>query len=191
MKLQSFRIDRTEVTVAQYAECVTKGKCTEPGTDWKTCNWASRAARADHPINCVSWEQANRFCGWMNKQLPSEEQWEMAGRGTDGRQFPWKDGDAAGKACVKNDAEAGTCKAGSNEMDRSPSGVLDMAANVKEWTTASERMPDGVLMNVYRGGAWQPGEGGAAKVSLLERGSRPPIEYGPELGFRCVVPPGR
>lgn len=186
LNLGEFRIDRTEVTVAQYAACVERGQCTAPATDWKTCNWAARDTRGNHPVNCVSWDQASQFCMWMNKQLPSEEQWEMAARGTDGREYPWKDGDFAGKVCVKAEAEGGTCPAGSYAMDRSPSGVMDMAANVKEWTMKSETMPDRSVARVYRGGSWQTA-GDGPRVKVTERGSRLASEFGPELGFRCVT----
>ncbi len=95
-----FLLDRTEVTVAAYAQCVRSGACTEPDryqslrADRRAfCNWRHPEERADHPVNCVDFAQATSFCQWAGKRLPSEAEWEYAARGGgEARRFPWGNG---------------------------------------------------------------------------------------------------
>jgi formylglycine-generating enzyme required for sulfatase activity len=95
--VKGFRLDRTEVTVGAYAQCVRAGVCSEPdayqderGNHRIFCNWKHPQNRFAHPINCVDFQQAKAFCAWAGKRLPSEEEWECAARaGSEGRTYPW------------------------------------------------------------------------------------------------------
>ena len=86
---QPFLIDRTPVTVADFAACVHDGGCSvPPGGDF--CNY--EANRESHPMNCVGWDDANGYCSWAGRRLPTAEEWQLAARGTaDARRFPWGD----------------------------------------------------------------------------------------------------
>ena len=154
--LDAFEIDRTEGTVAQYRACVEAGRCPHPQTD-EYRNWG-KSGRDDHPINGVSWSDANTYCRWAGKQLPTEAQWEKAARGTDGRVYPWGDEKASCRYAVMDDGGSGcrtfgTMPVGSKPAGASPYGALDMAGNVLEWTAdwyakhyygkASSRNPPG------------------------------------------------
>ena len=103
--LDSFSIDKTEVTVAEYRRRVQAGRCKSEGLrmpyyrmqfyrkkeqpKWAwACNWG-KGGRESHPINCVDWNQAKAYCEWAGKRLPTEAEWEKAARGTDGRRYPW------------------------------------------------------------------------------------------------------
>ena len=161
--LTEYCIDKTEVTVAAYTQCVGSGKCTaalEPakeGVDslYSVCN-GKRADRQDHPVNCVDWNQATAYCTWAKKRLPSEAEWEYAARGGEGRTYPWgneapsaKRLNACGSECrafgkrlglewkvmyEDRDLWEATAPVGSFPSGASPFGALDMAGNVWEWT---------------------------------------------------------
>ena len=79
--LDVYSIDRYEVTVADYRRCVEAGTCTDKGlTPYDSCNW-DKKGKDNHPINCVDWDQAQTYCRWVGKRLPTEAEWEKAARG--------------------------------------------------------------------------------------------------------------
>jgi formylglycine-generating enzyme required for sulfatase activity len=132
--LDAFDIDVTEVTQAQYYECVAARVCHPPTCDWDPCK-----ARANHPVVCIDRPDAIAYCSWKEKRLPTEAQWEKAARGTDGRKFPW--GNQAIDCVYANldgcnypSAGLGTLEVGSLPKGISPYGALDMSGNAGEWT---------------------------------------------------------
>jgi len=172
----SFCIDRTEVTVEAYQECSDVGECerahrrswwprgSQDPVAWERarelhgeqCN-ERYDDRAQHPINCVSWAQAERYCQWRGASLPTEAQWERAARSSDGRRYPWGNEapdseriNGCGSECVAwrkhvglsptgtlyrdDDGFAGTAPVGSFPRGRSAAGLEDVAGNVFEWT---------------------------------------------------------
>ena len=192
VSLGMFYIDRTEVTVAAYRRCVAAGRCSAHGLtvplvdgarrphSSSECNW-SHSDREDHPINCVDWYQARTFCGWVNKRLPSEQEWEKAARGSDGRPFPW--GRPERRNAVVEWRRSTTAPVGSITAGASPFGAMDMVGNVWEWTITRKN-----------GARWR----GGSFVSRLEAGlvylSRNPgykSFRARHVGFRCAstVPP--
>ncbi|MFT3764563.1 MAG: SUMF1/EgtB/PvdO family nonheme iron enzyme [Minicystis sp.] len=145
---KAFCIDVTEVTVAAYRACVDAGVCTTKGLDeYGPCNWGA-LGRDRHPINCLSWHQAARYCSHVGKRLPSEEEWFHAAYGGDGRAYPWGNDAPSGQLCWDGEGNAlgkgkragTTCPVGSYPAGRSPFGLEDMAGNVWEWTTGRIRV---------------------------------------------------
>jgi formylglycine-generating enzyme required for sulfatase activity len=176
-------MDQTETSVSRYAACVSAGKCSPPRTDWKTCNWTNRGARGSHPVNCVTWQQADSFCRWSGKRLPTEQEWEFAASSDKAGKYPWGDGNWTGNTCY---GQPSTCAVGRFPADSSRFGVLDVAGNVKEWTASIEKLPEEEA-RVIRGGAWEHSAlASEPMIGIRLRDALPAKEYASDLGFRCV-----
>lgn len=199
VSLPAFAIDRTEVTVEQYSECVSKRACP-------ALSVTKTAENAKLPVTQVSWQEAVAYCQWAGKRLPSESEWEKAARGTDGRRYPWGNDFSCQHGNYGNFSMDGRCAeegapgkpvaVGSYPSGASPYGVLDMAGNVWEWTQDS-----------YQRDAYQRTDGkvvrgtGAERLRVLRGGGccsifglprttdrlALPLDYRDgDIGFRCA-----
>jgi formylglycine-generating enzyme required for sulfatase activity len=208
VRLPAFAIDRTEVTVAQYAKCVAAGKCSASGLDQpfhdgkvqkeyaEFCNWKQKG-REQHPINCVDWSQAAAYCKWAGKRLPTEAEWERTARGTDGRRYAWgnehpvnvkltniadetarKRFPAWKNTLLYDDGYVGTAPVGSFPDGATPVGALDVIGNVWEWN-ADQRETG----RVVRGASWMF-EPAWVRTSL--RGWTDAKVRAADGGFRCA-----
>jgi eukaryotic-like serine/threonine-protein kinase len=151
--LDSYWIDKYEVSTGQYAKCVENGVCKPAGEINNPVlaglEYYTSEEYANYPIINVSWFQARDYCGWVGRRLPSEAEWEKAARGVDGRKYPWgneKVNDDLANFCDKdctaghpnpsfNDGYPETAPVGSYPKGASPYGIMDMAGNVWEWTS--------------------------------------------------------
>lgn len=141
----AYEIDLTEVTVADYATCVADKACSLPKVG-EGCNWTV-SGREQHPVNCVSWEQASTYCEWGEQRLCSEAEWEKAARGgcelysaceAETWVYPWGNDAPTCERAVMAEDDAGcglghTAGVGTRIAGKSPYGVLDLAGNVWEW----------------------------------------------------------
>jgi len=82
--LDAFWIDQTTATNAMYARCVEAGACKPT-----VCKVEVGFNGDRQPVVCVDWTQADAYCKWAGRSLPTEAQWEKAARGPDGRTYPW------------------------------------------------------------------------------------------------------
>lgn len=192
--VKAFCLDATEVTVAAYAECVAGGACAEDQLGCgKAANWG-QPGRKSHPVNCVSWHEAETYCRDLGKRLPSEQEWEWAARGQRrGSTYPWGEAAPARRACWDGDDNGvgrgerdGTCPVRSHRGGDAPGGIADLAGNVREWT-ASDGDEEGKT-RVVRGGSW--GDSLPSFLSASFRGMNLPVERFELTGFRCAAAPG-
>lgn len=194
--LGAYYIDRTEVTNAQYALCVTAGIC-DPPVDVVRYN---DPAYANHPVTYVTWAQAGTYCQWAGKRRPTEAEWEKAARGTDGRIWPWGNTWEPGRANTLAAQLGGPSTVEAFSGDTSAYGVLGMAGNVTEWVEDwyqgdYENLalidPSGPLIQpgdepikVARGGAFRSFSSHARGAMRLDVNSGSGADW---LGFRCAA----
>ncbi|HET9907976.1 MAG TPA: formylglycine-generating enzyme family protein, partial [Anaerolineales bacterium] len=161
--LDSFWMDRTEVTNAMYLRCVSAGACTPPARS----SYYEKPEYAEHPAIGISWPQAQDYCTWVERRLPTEAEWEKAARGTDERIYPWGNDLPATQHANFNHNLNETSDVGNFPEGASPYGVLDMAGNAWEWVAdgyqpdfysqSPEKNPitdSPVNRRVLRGGNW-------------------------------------
>lgn len=183
VSVAGFAMDVTEVTAGAYTACVRAGRCSAAGTG-RSCNYG-KSDKDNHPINCVDWDQATAYCGSVGKRLPTEEEWEYAARGTDGRRYPWGDEEPGARACWNQRSAGSTCSVGSYASG--VFGLKDMAGNVWEWTASgysdygNNRASEA---RVTRGGGWFNAVASSLRSSC--RDGHAPSDRGDGLGFRCA-----
>ncbi|GAB4333202.1 MAG: hypothetical protein Kow0099_05060 [Candidatus Abyssubacteria bacterium] len=117
--VNAFLIDKYEVTNADY-------KKFRPSHEFPQ-------EKGNHPVTGISWHDASAYAKWAGKRLPTEQEWEKAARGADGRKWPWGNIFERGRCNLGST----TAPVGSFEGDKSPYGAYDMAGNVQEWTSSN------------------------------------------------------
>ncbi len=208
--LDSYEIGKYEVTALEYLKFVLATDRL-PQLDWRYDGGNFQETMAHHPIMHVTWYDADAYCRWAGKRLPTEAEWEKAARGEDGRVFPW--GNQMGGLTRANYGRTGLSGPVRDRPERlllyppiisvdkyenavSPYGIHQMAGNVAEWVadwydkdyyvTAPERNPKGPAAGTnraFRGGGWIDS---TPTIRAAQRNGAPPETKMNWLGFRCA-----
>ena len=196
--LDQFYIDQYEVTNRQYAQCVSAGRCALPRLPRSVnfANYYGASEYGNYPVIWISWVDAADYCAFRGKALPTEAQWEKAGRGPENFLYPWSNEEPVEQANFNYRAGDVTA-VGSSPGDLSGYGVYDMAGNVREWVTdwyqwdyygvAPQKNPTGPatgVTRVLRGGSWNDI---AIYIRTTSRKNFLPESYDSNLGFRCAT----
>ncbi len=192
--LPAFFIDKYEVTNEQYRWFVHFSGHPAP-RHWKNNTYPP--GRAKYPVTYVSWEDATAYAKWAGKRLPSEEEWEKAARGTDGRTYPWGMEFDPAKSNNPQKGSKGIEPVGSYQVGRSPYGLYGMSGNVWEWVDAwylphrGNSKPSGEYGYKYKiskGGSWYNCLFYNCGISapVYNRAFLLPSTKNSSLGFRCV-----
>jgi formylglycine-generating enzyme required for sulfatase activity len=197
--LSAYYIDETEVTMAQFKEFVAAtGYRTTSESKGDAVQYTWRAfdipERQDHPVRWMTWHDANAFCQWAGKRLPTEAEWEKAARGEETFKYPW--GNVWDEARVPR---GDTAPVNAFPNGASPYGALGMAGGVWEWVydwydpfyyqgapTVDPTGPGETRDKVLRGGAFG---NGAYKHRTAFRHFGGATGYSHDHGFRCAKDP--
>ena len=218
LKLDAFYIDQHEVTNALFEKFVKASGHTTvaererwswifrqkdanrqwektEGADWRRPAGPGSTAEANRPVIHVAWSDADAYCRWAGKRLPTEAEWEKAARGTDGRRYPWGNDWEPGRANATLSART-TTAVGSFAFGTSPYGAHDMAGNVYEWVAdwfdkevyrlgpdRPRTGPEQGTMRVIRGGSWH---NHLLFTVIMRRPASLPERTANDLGFRCA-----
>jgi formylglycine-generating enzyme required for sulfatase activity len=192
--LPAFWVDQTEVTNAMYEKCVEAKACPPPFVGINP--FYGKSKYENHPVVYVTWDNADAYCQWAGRRLPTEAEWEKAARGTDGRIYPWGN-DPPDESRANFDLNLGAPL----PVDRYPLGVgpygaLNMAGNVREWVSDwfhelyylvtpfdNPPGPESGEAKSLRGGSYLDD---ASQIRVFNRFFHPPESPGLNRGFRCV-----
>ena len=197
LDLPAFYIDKYEVTNREYQRFLEATRYHDRPSHWE--GEAFPEGTGNQPVTNVSWGEAMAYALWAGKILPTEEQWEKAARGTDGRLFPWGNEYQKGISNMGLEGKKDFANVGEYPKDVSPYGAYDMGGNVMEWTLSwylpykgsdyrNKKM--GGRLKVMRGNGFQ--KGGHyfldAYRYVFHRTEADPDEFYENVGFRCVMP---
>ena len=195
--VDAFYLDKYEVTTSRYAKFLQATGSVRPPDEWEA---ADLDGKGQLPVIGVDWRDANAYCRWAGRRLPTEAEWEKAARGPDGRLYPWgNDEPTAARANIGRSAvgayAGGLAPAGSHQADTSPYGVQDLAGNVSEWVidwfaesfassdVHNPQGPESGAAKGVRGGGWHDS---GDRVISTRRFHASPDSRSDNIGFRCA-----
>jgi len=196
VSLGRYAMDATPVTNGQFAEFLRQsGRRAGLGKNFLK-HWERGhppAGQEDHPVIWVGLDDARAYAAWVGKRLPTEEEWQHAAAGPEGRRYPW--GDKMEPGCCNDGTSGGTTGVRAFARGRSPFGVWDLCGNVWEWTE-SERTDGRTRFVMIKGGSWYRAKGSgwyfdggpqanpySAKFLMMGPG----LDRCATVGFRCVL----
>lgn len=204
VQIAAFALGVTEVTVAEYRRCVAAGACAPAGRSMRGCNQA-RLYVEEHPMNCVSPEEAEAYCRWRGARLPTRDEWQWAAQGRGQarryvwgnyprrrpfRSYEWFKPFVCGGPQFERPPWTRTCTVGLH--DRSRDGVADLGGNVSEWVRAEGGVRAVGQSFVYPfivttwSRKWTMRHIEAADTIRRTLATDQPRAADPEVGFRCA-----
>ncbi len=177
----AFYLDRYEVTNAQYSIYVSAAGARAPG------GWRGRPVypegEGDEPVVGINQAEAEVYCQWLGKRLPTEEEWEKAARGARGALYPWGDRYERGKANTWEEGKRKPVSVYAYPGDVSVYRVQGLAGNVAEWTSTVVQLWTDEMRVVVKGGSWSvDGQEWNLSAQVLS----PPYGFMNYVGFRCA-----
>ncbi len=192
--LPSFYIDKTEVTNKQFKDFLDAAGYEPEWPKNFLKHWENGMypeGRDEHPVVWVSLKDAEAYCLYAGKRLPTEAEWQKAAQGDDGRDWPWGNIYDPEKANTDSDD---TKPVGSYKKGTSPYGCLDMTGNVWEWTNSMQT--DGYHDFCWiRGGSYFYAKGSlwymqGGPITNYQRAKywlmTPALNRSSSIGFRCI-----
>jgi formylglycine-generating enzyme required for sulfatase activity len=196
VEFKRFAMDETPVTNAQFARFLQAGGYRPRHSENFLKHWHGGRplpGQEEHPVVCVDLDDARAFARWAGKRLPTEEEWQYAAQGMDGRRYPWGDTLESGRY---NGGQTGTTTAvKAFPRGRSPFGCYDMCGNVWHWTE-SVRSDGRTRFCIIRGGSFYAAKGSGWYVDGGPRPANfatkfllswPGLDRCTTIGFRCVA----
>ena len=195
--VDDFDIDQYEVTVARYRQFLEATGAVNAPEGWEAVDFARDG---ELPVIGVDWHDANAYCAWAGKRLPTEAEWEKAARGADARVYPWGNAPPMyDQANFQNYApsayDGGLMPVGTHPAGNNPYGIHDLAGNAAEWVAdwysegisrsdvRNPQGPDSGDGKVIKGGGFrEPAE----QLRATARFHASPETRGEDIGFRCA-----
>ena len=197
--VDSFAIDKYEVSNARYIEFLEETLHKPPFNVYGEGPLATEKSISDLPVVQVTWHDAVDYCFWAGKRLPTEAEWEKAGRGSDNRLYPWgNEPPTAERAQFDRewDGKKTFRKVNSLPEGQSSSGLYQLSGNVREWTqdwydaeyyaNSPDRNPEGPetgILKAIRGGSWRSFD---SDIRVTSRGKGGFALKTHGIGFRCA-----
>ena len=199
VQVQGFYIDKYEVTNRQFevfANATGYRTDAEQKNEARTWLTEDTSGKDSHPAVWMSWNDAQAYCKWAGKRLPTEAEWEKAARGDDARLWPWGNNWDNKRLNAGEGGRKTTTPVGNFANGASPYGVMDLAGNVWEWVNdwygvatyqsgvnSDPKGPEGGEDRVLRGGGFN---NGLHDVRVANRHKGGQAGYAPDHGFRCA-----
>jgi formylglycine-generating enzyme required for sulfatase activity len=197
--LDAFYLDKYEITVSRYAKFLKETGNVGAPEEWDSVDLRNGA---ELPVVGVDWHDADSYCRWAGKRLPTESEWEKAARSSDERKYPW--GNAVptpeharfGKPYQNLVYKNGVAAVGKHSKGASPFGIHDLSGNVSEWVAdwyaesfsradiRNPKGPDKGTVKSIRGGGWYDLP---ERLIIAKRWYANPDQRSDDLGFRCAT----